>query len=198
MFERIEVKILAFSGSSREGSLNKKLVNIASLGASNVGAAVTMLDLKDYPLPLFDADLEAREGLPKNVLVLKDLLKSHDGLLISTPEYNSGITPLLKNMIDWCSRPVDSQEQMLQSWRGKVAGLMSASPGALGGLRGLLMTRDILANMGLLILPEQRAVSKAGEAFDEKGQLKDVQLQKSIEQIGARTCALIRRMKMKI
>jgi chromate reductase, NAD(P)H dehydrogenase (quinone) len=198
VFDRIDVRILAFAGSAREGSLNKKLVKIAAVGASNAGAIVTVIDLKDYPLPLYDADLESKEGMPQPARDLKKLMAERDGFLIATPEYNSAMTPLLKNMIDWCSRSASEDERPLNSWRGKVVGLMSASPGGLGGLRGLMMTRDVLSNLGLLILPEQRAVPQADRAFDDHGQLNDASLQKSIEQIGARTAGLIRRMKMKI
>jgi chromate reductase, NAD(P)H dehydrogenase (quinone) len=99
------LKIIAFAGSAREGSFNKKLVKLAARGASSEGLEVTYLDFRELPLPLFDEDLEAREGLPENVWKLKSLLKDHQGFLIACPEYNSSITPLLKNAIDWASRP---------------------------------------------------------------------------------------------
>lgn len=196
VFEKNEVRLLAFAGSCREGSFNKKLVTIAAHGASNVGATVTVVDLKDYSLPVYDTDLESAQGLPDSAVALKNLMNGQDGFLIATPEYNSAITPLLKNMIDWTSRRASDQEPMMASWRGKAVGLMSASPGSLGGLRSLMMTREILANIGVLILPEQRAVSNAGEVFDEQGMLKDDATQKNIEQIGARLVKLIQRLKI--
>src|ERR1035437_1107676 len=131
------VKILAFAGSLRMGSFNKKLVKIAAEGARKAGAEVTLIDLKDFPLPIFDEDLERSAGLPADGRKLKDLFLAHDALLISAPEYNSSISAVLKNTIDWVSRPVPG-EAPLGCFDGKVAGLMSASPGALGGLRGLV------------------------------------------------------------
>src|SRR5215471_4093780 len=136
-------RILAFAGSLRRESFNKKLVPIAVKGAREAGAEVTLIDLKDFPLPLFDQDLEAEQGMPQNGAKLKRLFIEHDGLLISSPEYNSSITGVLKNAIDWVSRPAPD-EPSLVAFRGKVATLMSASPGALGGLRGLVHLRSIL------------------------------------------------------
>jgi chromate reductase, NAD(P)H dehydrogenase (quinone) len=129
-------KILAFAGSARKESFNKKLANIAAEGAKNAGAEVTYLDFHDLPLPLYDEDLEALDGLPDNVLKLKSLMKAHDGFVIACPEYNSSITPLLKNVIDWASRPA-TDEPPLACFTGKVALLMSASPRGLEGLHML-------------------------------------------------------------
>ena len=132
-----------------------------------------LIDLRDLPLPLFDGDLEDKEGLPENAKRLKALLRAHDGLLISSPEYNSSITGVLKNAIDWASRAETDDEPALVCFRGKIAALLSASPGALGGLRGLVHLRAILGNIGVIVLPDQVAVSAAHEAFDESGKLKD-------------------------
>ena len=132
-------RILAFAGSLRRESFNKKLVPIAAKGARDAGAEVTLIGLEDFPLPLFDQDLEARQGMPENGKKLKQLFIDHDGLLIASPEYNSSITAVLKNAIDWVSRPAPG-EPSLVAFRSKVATLMSASPGALGGLRGLVGT----------------------------------------------------------
>ncbi|MBN3927832.1 NAD(P)H-dependent oxidoreductase [Nostoc sp. NMS4] len=176
-------KILAFAGSTRIDSYNKKLVKIAATGAKTAGAEVTYLDLRDLPLPLFDEDLEAEEGLPANARTLKDLLISHQGLLIASPEYNSSLTAVLKNAIDWASRPAPN-EASLAAFAGKVATIMSASPGALGGLRGLVHLRSILGNIKVLVLPDQIAVPKAYEAFNPDGTLKDSKQQESIEQLG--------------
>ncbi|MBG1239690.1 NADPH-dependent FMN reductase [Nostoc sp. NZL] len=176
-------KILAFAGSTRVDSYNKKLVKIAAAGAQAAEVEVTYLDLRDLPLPLFDEDLEAQEGLPVNARTLKDLLISHQGLLIASPEYNSSLTPVLKNAIDWASRP-SANEAPLTAFVDKVAAIMSASPGGLGGLRGLSQLRSILENIGVLVLPAQVAVPKAYEAFNTDGSLRDPQQQESIEKLG--------------
>ncbi|MDZ8079561.1 MAG: NAD(P)H-dependent oxidoreductase [Nostoc sp. DcaGUA01] len=176
-------KILAFAGSTRIDSYNKKLVKIAAAGAKAAGAQVTYLDLRDLPLPLFDEDLEAQEGLPANARTLKDLMISHQGFLIASPEYNSSLTGVLKNAIDWASRPSEN-EAPLVAFAGKVATIMSASPGGLGGLRGLVHLRSILGNIKVLVLPDQIAVSKAYEAFNPDGTLKDPKQQESIEHLG--------------
>ncbi|MDM9583184.1 NAD(P)H-dependent oxidoreductase [Nostoc sp. GT001] len=176
-------KILAFAGSTRIDSYNKKLVKIAAAGAKAAGAEVTYIDLRDLPLPLYDEDLEAQKGLPANARTFKDLMISHQGLLIASPEYNSSLTAVLKNAIDWASRPAPN-EAPLAAFAGKVASIMSASPGALGGLRGLVHLRSILGNIKVLVLPDQVAVSKAYEAFNADGTLKDPKQQESIEQLG--------------
>ncbi len=181
----IATKILAFAGSARKDSFNKKLVKIAAQGAKTAGAEVTYLDFRDLPLPLYDQDLEAAEGLPENARKLKALMKAHQGFLIACPEYNSSITPLLKNAIDWASRP-EPGEPPLACFKQKVAVLMSASPGALGGLRGLIHVRSILGNIGVLVLPDQKAISNASQAFDENGNLRDRAQQEAILELGSK------------
>ncbi|MEG3436242.1 NAD(P)H-dependent oxidoreductase [Pannus brasiliensis CCIBt3594] len=187
------LKIIAFAGSAREGSFNKKLVKLAARGASSEGLEVTYLDFRELPLPLFDEDLESREGLPENVLKLKSLLKEHQGFLISCPEYNSSITPLLKNAIDWASRPAPD-EPGLACFRDKVAALTAASPGGLGGLRGLVHVRAILENIGVFVIPDQKAIPGAHEAFDEKGDLKDWKQQEAILAIGAKLARTVKKL----
>jgi chromate reductase, NAD(P)H dehydrogenase (quinone) len=182
-------KILAFAGSARKDSFNKKLVKIAAEGAKATGAEITYLDFRDLPLPLFDEDLEEAEGLPDNVRKLKSLMKTHQGFLIACPEYNSSITPLLKNAIDWASRP-EPNEPSLACFKEKVAVLMSASPGGLGGLRGLVHVRSILGNIGVLVLPDQKAIGNAHQAFDEGGQLKDASQQAAILKLGSTLAAV--------
>ena len=177
-------RILAFAGSAREGSLNRKLVRIAADGARDAGAEVTLLELRDFPLPIYDGDLEAREGLPPNARKLKDLFLAHQGLLIAAPEYNSSITPLLKNTIDWVSRSAPS-EPPLACYDGKVAALMSASPGGFGGLRGLIVVRMCLSNIRVLVLPDQVAVPGAGDAFAEDGRLRDEKRHAAVRKLGA-------------
>jgi NAD(P)H-dependent FMN reductase len=182
-------RILAFAGSLRKESYNKKLVQIAAGAARNGGAAVTYIDLRDYPLPIYDGDLETSSGLPENAQKLKKLFLEHDGLLLSCPEYNSSITAVLKNTIDWVSRPD------LSCFTGKVATLMSASPGALGGLRGLVHVRSILGNINVIVLPQQLAVSKAHEAFNTDGTLKDAKQQAGIEGLGAGLAGFLSKLK---
>jgi NAD(P)H-dependent FMN reductase len=183
-------RILAFSGSLREGSYNQKLVGVAAAGARATGAVVTELHLRDLPLPVYDADLEAREGMPANAVKLKDLMKAHQGFLIASPEYNSSLSGALKNAIDWASRKV-GDETPLACFAGKTAAIMAASPGAVGGLRGLIHLRAILGNIRVLVLPEQKVISHAHEAFKDDGTLKDTAQQEAIEKIGARLAAVV-------
>lgn len=183
-------RILAFAGSTRKDLYIKRLVRIAAEAARTAGADVTTLNLKDFPLPLFDEDLEREQGTPENATNLKQLFVEHDGLLIASPEYNSSITPMLKNTIDWVSRTAEG-ESPLAAYQGKVAALMAASPGPLGGLRGLVHLRSILGNIGVLVLPDQIAVAKAFEAFDEHGKLKDGKRQERAEGLGKRLAQMI-------
>jgi len=163
------IRILAFAGSARSGSWNRKLLRIAVRQARELGAEVTEVDLGELNLPMFDEDFESDQGLPEGAKRLKRLMFDADGLLIACPEYNSSITPLLKNAIDWASR-VEEGESPLQAYQGKVAALVSASPGSLGGLRGLVHVRSILGNIGVLVVPEQVAVGNATSAFNETGE----------------------------
>ncbi len=187
------VKILALAGSLRQHSYNKRLVKIAVEGAQQAGAAVTYIDLKDYPLPIYDEDLEKAEGLPENARKLKQLFLEHQGLLLSCPEYNSSITGVLKNVIDWVSRPQPG-ESPLACFDGKVAALLAASPGALGGLRGLVAVRMILSNIKVIVLPNQLAVPKAHEAFDANGNLKDQEQQQQAMSLGKRLADATKRL----
>ncbi|MBI1914113.1 MAG: NAD(P)H-dependent oxidoreductase [Planctomycetes bacterium] len=186
-------KILAFAGSLRKDSHNKKLVQIAAAAARNAGAAVTVLDLRELSLPVYDADLEAQKGLPANARKLKELMLAHQGLLMSCPEYNSSVTGAWKNTIDWASRPAPG-EGPLAAFNGKVAAILSASPGALGGLRGLVHVRAILSNINVLVLPEQLAIPKAHEAFAEDGSLKDAQQQTTVQRIAERLVAVLKKL----
>ncbi|MGI9435996.1 MAG: NADPH-dependent FMN reductase [Geminicoccaceae bacterium] len=183
-------KILAFAGSTRLASFNKRLVRVAAEGASAAGADVTVIDLRDYPLPLYDGDLEANDGLPDNAKRLKALFLEHQGLLISSPEYNGGMSAVLKNTIDWVSRS-EPGEGGLAAYKDKVAGLVATSPGRLGGLRGLAHLRQILCNVGVLVLSQQHAVGGAGQAFDETGEMVDSELQAAVTGIGARLARTI-------
>jgi len=165
-------KILALSGSSRRDSLNSRLLRAAAAMLEEAGAEVTLADLAEYEMPLYNGDLENRDGPPENQACLKALFRDHAGLLIAAPEYNSSITPLLKNTIDWVSRPTPGDDGP-SPYRGKIAALLAASPGALGGLRGLAHVRQILTTLGVIVLPQQQALPRAGSAFDEAGGLAD-------------------------
>lgn len=179
-------KILAFAGSSRKASFNKKLVKIAALGAEQAGASVTIIDLGDYTMPLFNQDLEQEQGMPENARRFKALMIEHDAFMIASPEYNSAFSPLLKNVIDWASRAESADEPPLTAYRGKIAAIMAASPGGLGGLRGLVFLRMLLANLGVLVLPEQQAIPEAYKAFNNEGALLDDGMQKSILALGSK------------
>src|SRR3989338_7717589 len=187
-------KILAFAGSTRIESFNKKLIKIAATGAKDAGADVTVIDLRDFQMPIYDGDLEIKDGLPSNAHKLKDLMLAHQGLLVASPEYNSSISGVLKNTIDWVSRQSEG-EIPLACFKDKIAGLMSASPGGLGGLRGLVHVRAILGNIGVLVLPTQIAVSKAHEAFTEGGGLKDQKQEVRIKGLGTALAQTIAKLK---
>ncbi len=187
-------KILAFAGSTRIDSYNKTLVKIAAAGAKSAGADVTYVDLRDLPMPIFDQDLEAQDGAPATVKQFKELLIAHDGLLIASPEYNSSVSGLLKNAIDWASRPAPG-EAPLACFTGKVAVIMSASPGGFGGLRGLVALRSILGNIRVLVLPDQVAIAQAHEAFTPDGTLKDPQQQAAIEGLGIKLANILTKLK---
>jgi chromate reductase, NAD(P)H dehydrogenase (quinone) len=182
------VKILAFGGSLRRDSFNHRLAEIAAGGARAAGAEVTVIRLADFAMPVFNEDDEKASGAPDGARRLKELLKAHQGLLIASPEYNSGYSGALKNAIDWVSRPA-AGEPSLAAFKGKVAGLLAASVGALGGLRGLVQLRMVLGNIGVVVAPEQLAIPKAGDAFDGSI-LKDVKQRESAEAIGRRVAEL--------
>ena len=183
-------KILAFAGSTRTNSFNKKLVKIVAAGAKDAGAEVTLIDLLDFTMPLYDEDLERLNGIPSTAVRLKSLMLSHQGFLISSPEYNSSISGVLKNTIDWTSRQGDDETPM-DCYRGKVAGLVSASPGRLGGLRGLVHVRNILENMGVLVIPEQMALAKANDSFNADDTMKDLEQERKARKIGANVSKLL-------
>ncbi len=178
-------RILAFGGSLRRDSFNQKLAAVAAAGAREAGAEVTLIALRDFPLPVFDQDLEDAEGMPAAAKALKQLFRAHDGLLIAAPEYNSSLTAALKNAFDWVSRAETDDEPPLAAFTGKTAALCAASPGALGGLRGLVHVRAILGNIGVTVLPDQAVVSKAHEAFAADGTLSDAKQAARVQKLGA-------------
>lgn len=179
-----KIKILAFAGATRKDSLNKKLIKLAAAGAEKAGAEVTLIDLKDYPMPLYDGDLESASGLPEKALELKKLMAESDGFLISSPEYNSSFSAVLKNSIDWTSRPQDKSDVGLSAYRGKYAGIMAVSPGPLGGLRGLYPLRELLQNIAVTVLPAMQAIGSGMTAFNDDGSLQDEKKAAAIADIG--------------
>lgn len=178
-------KILAFAGSSRKDSVNKKMLKIAAVGAEEAGAQVTIIDLIDYPMPIYNGDLETKEGLPEHAKAFKQLLLEHDGILIASPEYNSGFPALLKNTIDWASRSESPDEGGLSAYQNKIAAIMCATPGGSGGMKGLLFLRLQLEYLGMIVVPNQQSVSQAHQAFNEQGELIDPAKQKAVKSVGA-------------
>ena len=177
-------RILALAGSLRAGSYNRRVLAVAADGARTAGADVTGIDLRDFPLPVYDADLESASGLPPAALALKERFRAAEGLLVASPEYNAAISGTLKNVFDWVSRPAPG-EKPLACFKGKVAALCAASTGALGGIRGLASVRLILGNLGVVLLPDQVALPKAAEAFDDDGNVVDPARRKSLTELGA-------------
>lgn len=177
-------KILAFSGSLRAGSYNQKLVTIAAEGAREAGADVTLISLSDFPMPIFDQDIEDRDGKPESAKKLKQLFKESDALLIASPEYNSMITGALKNAIDWVSRPDSEDEEPLSAIAGKTAAILSASPGGYGGARSLGFLRPFLGNIKVTVLDEEFSLPKANEAFADDGSLKNEEYTRKVKAIG--------------
>jgi len=175
--------ILAFAGSLRAGSWNKKLIRVAAQGAREAGAELNLIDLKDYPLPLYDGDLEADKGLPENVHKLKDACKHADGFLVASPEYNAGFSGVLKNLTDWLSRPREG-EKPFEIFAMKPAAAMAASPGALGGNRMLASLRGHLLHLQMLVIPQTYGLSKAAEAFDAEGNLQDPKVEAKVKELG--------------
>ncbi len=173
-------RILAFAGSLRSGSWNKLLSKIGAQAARDAGAEVTWVDLRDYPLPVFDEDEESASGLPENARKLKELFVSHEGFFISTPEYNSSIPGGLKNVIDWVSRKEGESEPPKVAFQGKTAALVSASPSGFGGMRSLRHLRTILGSMGVFLLPDEISISSAHSAFGPDGQLVDGRKQQQV------------------
>jgi NAD(P)H-dependent FMN reductase len=177
------IKILAFSGSGRKDSVNKKVVAIAAKGAQEAGAEVTIIYLEDFEMPIFNEDLEAEQGMPAAAQAFKELMISHDGFLISSPEYNSSYSSLFKNAIDWGSRKTGDEKQMA-AYRGKVAAIMAASPGGLGGMRVLVVLRMLMENLGTMVLPNQKAISGAFAMFDADGNITDAKTEKALMSLG--------------
>lgn len=165
-------KIAAFSGSARKGSLNALLLAQAVQAARAAGAEVSVIDLRALDMPIYDGDLEDRAGLPEGARRFKQILRESDGLLIASPEHNSTYSALLKNAIDWATRG-GKDEPPGSVFAGKTAAILAASPGALGGLRGLFALREFLQNLGVTVLANMYGLGQAGAAFNDDGTLKD-------------------------
>ena len=183
-------KILVFAGSAREDSLNKKLARVGARAVDAAGGQATFIDLRDYPLPLYDGDLEAREGIPANAKRLKQVFIDHQGLLIASPENNASMSALLKNTIDWISRQ-DGEQSGLVPYAHKVAALMAASPSVRGGLRGVPHLRASLEALNVLVLPGYVTIPHADAAFADDGVLKDPEQQKAVAAAAKRLVATI-------
>ncbi len=182
-------KILVFAGSARRDSLNKKLARVAADAARASGAEVTLIDLDDYQMPIYHGDLEEQSGLPENARRLKQLFLKHDALMLVSPENNASVSALMKNTLDWLSRQ-DGDQSGLVPYAGKVAALLAASPGGLGGLRGLVHLRQILQNFNVLVLSEQFALPRAHEAFADDGTLKDAKQLAAVSRLAQHLIAL--------
>ena len=178
-------KILAFAGSLRENSYNKRVVKIAIEGAKNSGAEVTYVDLKQYPMPIYDEDDHKENGFDENALAFQKLLGEHDGFLIASPEYNGSIPGGLKNALDWASRKSENYG-MVEVFKGKVAAIMTASPGAFGGIRCLSHLRGVFTIMLVNVLPSEIAVANVGKMFDGDSEtMTDEKMKKILEDLGA-------------
>ena len=182
-------RILAFSGSARRASLNRQLLSVVVDAARAAGGEVTLLDLNDHVMPLYHGDLEEEKGLPEAAQRMIQLLMEHDGLLIASPEYNSMITPLLKNTLDWCTRGDE------EPFEGKVAAVVSASPGQMGGIRSMTQARQLLTHLGCHVIPQQCILPRAGEAFDQDGRLLNERNQKSARAVAEALVNFTRRLR---
>jgi NAD(P)H-dependent FMN reductase len=167
------LKILVIPGSLRTGSLNARLAAVAVHELAQSGAEITRISLADFPLPIYDGDLQAKSGVPKHAVNLKRMIAAHHGILIVTPEYNSSVPALVKNTLDWVSRVQDPHEARGQVFRDRVFAIASASGGRLGGARALAALRLILAACHAQVIPNQLALSFADDAYDEMDRLKN-------------------------
>lgn len=169
-------KLLFLAGSARKKSFNKRLAQSAAEIANEKGASATFIDLADYDMPIYNEDIESESGLPDNAKRLKQLFIDHDGIFISTPEYNSTLTPLLKNSLDWISRKEGDDEKPLAAFDGKTACLAAVSPGGLGGMRVLVPMRIWLSNINMHVIPQQLSIAHANDVFNENGLIDDKQV----------------------
>lgn len=177
-------KILAFAGSLRKHSYNKRVVKVAIEGAEKAGAEVTYIKLEDYPLPVYNADEHQENGFPENAAKLQKLFGEHNGFLIASPEYNGSVPGGLKNVIDWVSRKSDDYG-MIEVFRGKVAAIMTASPGAFGGIRCLGHLRGVFSIMLTNVLPTEIAVSGVSKMFEgDSEEMQDEKMKELLQNLG--------------
>lgn len=176
-----EVQVLALAGSTREDSLNKKLVLETAALARQMGAHVTVIDLKNYPIPFYDGDLEAQEGMPANAKKIRDLMIKSDVIFIASPDYNGSMTAVLKNVMDWASRG-ERGGASREAYKGKKFAIMCASPGAKGGVRGLAHLRTVLEFIGGTVIPQQMVIPKAHAEFDSQGHLTNEDIRIELQQ----------------
>lgn len=169
-------KLLFLAGSARKTSLNKRLAQCAANIATEKGACVTFLDLADYNMPLYCQDIEQKNAIPDNVIAVKKMFQDHDGIFIASPEFNSSFTPLLKNTLDWISRPHEMNEARLSAYKNKIFALAALSPGALGGIRGLTPLRVMLSTLGCHVIPTQIAVGGQNTLNDDNNLTNDMHI----------------------
>jgi len=187
-------RILVFAGSLRAGSYNKIVSRLAARGAKQAGAEVTWIDLADFPMPPMDLDIEATTGIPENGKRLKELIASHNALIISSPEHNASIPAVLKNAIDWASRAEGANEGPGSAFRGKVVALMSATPGGYGGVRAVSHLRDVLGHVGMVSLPSHVHISGAANAFTPEGEFVDHKNRERVEAVAHQLVEVARRL----
>lgn len=189
--------ILVMAGSSRRESLARRLAQACIEPLLRAGAEARLIELADYPAPLYNGDLEAGSGLPERIVDLQRQLAACDGLLVVNPEYNGSITPLLKNTLDWCSRPnpQDPARSGGAVYAGRAAAVVASSPGPLGGMRVLFHVRDILGYLGMHVIPQQLAVGRAGEAIGADFRLVDARQQAMLEEVARSLAETARRLR---
>jgi NAD(P)H-dependent FMN reductase len=189
------IKILAFAGSLRKHSYNKRVLNIAVEGARKAGAEVTVIDLRDYPMPIFNHDDYAK-GFDENAARFQDILNEHDGFLIASPEYNGSIPGGMKNAIDWVSRPSPKHEKSVAVFKGKTAAIMTASQGSFGGVRSLAHVRGMLSIMFVNVLPVEIAVTFVQDKFDrDSEEMTDEKTKKVLEELGVSLVKMLEKTK---
>ncbi len=186
-------KILAFSGSARTNSFNKMLVKIAAQGSEEAGVEVSFFDFKDFPMSFYDGDFAEQHYFDPNAKKFKEMIRNHNGFLIASPEFNNSLSGILKNAIDWATVPEEG-ERSYEVFRGKVAGLLSSSPGSLGGIRGLEHLRSILSNIQVMVMPEQFDVPFSIKAFNEDGLLVNENQIIQAKNVGRRLAELVLRL----
>jgi chromate reductase len=186
------MNILIFAGSTRRDSVNRKLAQVAAQAVIAAGGAATLLELADYPMPLLSGEIEAENGPPDNAFHLQAIIAAHSGLIIASPEHNHSISALLKNTLDWVSRT--SRVKGSNPFTGKVAGIIAASPGGLGGLQGLDHLERVLTALGALVLPKKVAVPNADKAFSDEGPLRDETSARRVTELAAEVVNVARKL----